>query len=135
VQSGFLAREDFIEAHPAIIQRIVNVVVKAEHHLSQPDHLDDFITFASQRSGIPATLGRTEYGGEDLKFRFSPLIDDFVIDGFRLGVEQAKELGLVRKTFDVGPWFEPKFVDKALADLKLQGYWPRFDKQGRPQGQ
>ncbi len=133
VQSGFLAREEFINDHPEIVQRLVNVVVKAEQQLSQPEHLEEFITFASQRSGIPATLGQVEYGGEDLKFRFSPLIDDFVVESFRVGVEQAKELNLVRKTFDVGAWFEPKFVDKAVADLKLEAYWPRFDKQGRPE--
>lgn len=135
VQSGFLAREEFIAAHPDLVQRLVTVVVKAQRDLSQSDHLEDFIIFASQRSGIPASLGRTEYGGEDLKFRFSPLIDEFVIDGLRVGVAQAKELSLVRKTFDVGPWFEPRFVDKAVEDLGLKSYWPRYDKSGQPLGQ
>jgi sulfonate transport system substrate-binding protein len=133
VQSGFLAREEFINEHPEIVQRLVNVIVKAEHHLAQPANLEDYISFASQRSGIPATLGRTEYGGEDLKFRFSPLIDEFVIESFRSGAEQAKELALVRKPFDVAAWFDDRFVNKAVADLKLDGFWPRFDKQGRPQ--
>jgi sulfonate transport system substrate-binding protein len=133
VQSGLLAREEFINDHPEVVQRIVNVLVKAQLHLSQPEHLDEFIGFASQRSGIPATLGQTEYGGEDLKFRFSPLIDEFVVEGFRAAVAQAKELGLVRKSFEVEPWFEPKFVDKAVADLELQGTWPRYDRQGQPQ--
>jgi sulfonate transport system substrate-binding protein len=133
VQSGFLAREEFINDHSEIVQRIVNVVVRAQQHLSQPEHLGEFIAFASQRSGIPATLGQTEYGGEDLKFRFSPLIDEFVVEGFRAAVEQAKGLGLVRKSFDVDSWFEAKFVDKAVADLKLEGYWPRYDRRGQPQ--
>lgn len=135
VQSGFLAREEFISAHPDIVQRLVNVIVKAERQLSDPEQLDDFLTYSSQRSGIPVALGRAEFGGDDLKFRFSPLIDAFVVESFRAATAQAKELGLIRKPFDVDRWFEPKFVDKAVADLGLAGYWPRYDKQGRPSNQ
>jgi sulfonate transport system substrate-binding protein len=132
-QSGFLGREEFINDHPEITQRLVNVLVKAAHQLSQPENLEAFISYTSQRSGIPATLGHAEYVSEELKFRFSPLIDDFIVENFRTSVEQAKELGLIRRTFDVGPWFDARFVDKAIADLKLDTFWPHFDKQGRPQ--
>lgn len=132
-QSGFLGREDFINDYPEITQRFVNVIVKSEHWLSQPENLKEFVAYTSERSGIPATLGHAEFGNEDLKFRFSPVTDEFIVENFQASIEQAKELGLVRKTFDVKGWFEPKFANKAIADLKLETFWPRFDKQGRPQ--
>lgn len=131
-QSGFLGREEFINDNPEITQRFVNVIVRTQYWLSQPENLEDFVSYASQRSGIPASLGHAEFTKDELKFRFSPVIDDFIAASFQSSIEQAKELGLVRKTFEVKDWFEPKFANKTIADLKLEAFWPRFDKQGNP---
>lgn len=129
---GFVVTDEFATAHPDLTQRLVNVVVKTQHYLSRSENLETFIQETSQRSGIPASLGRTELEGDDLKFRFSPRADDFIVDAFQSSIEQAKQLGLIRKTYDARSWIEPKFVDRAIQDLKLEGFWPLYDSKGQP---
>ncbi len=131
-QAGFLGTEDFIAAHPDLTQRFVNVIVAADHELSQPANFDDFIKVTAGRSGTPESLGKAEYEGDDLKFRFSPRIDAFVTHGYDASIEQAKSLGLIRKTFATEGWIEPKYVDKAIADAGWQSVWPAYDAEGKP---
>lgn len=130
--SGFIGTEAFIAANPEVTQRFVTVLVRAQHWLSQPQNLPEFYALASQRSGIPIALGQADYDGDDPVFRFSPRIDDFVLANFQTSIDQAKELGLIRKPFDVRAWVEPRFAEKAIADLKLDGVWPLYDKAGQP---
>jgi sulfonate transport system substrate-binding protein len=133
ILSGFVATQAFIDDHPDLTQRLVNVLVSTEHWLSDPANLDEYFRVGSEVSGVPASLGKAEIEGDDPKFRYSPRIDEFVVEAFQTGIDQAKELGLIRKTFEARTWVEPRFVDAALKSQKLEDFWPLFDKQGNPQ--
>ena len=63
--------------------------------------------------------------------RLSPIIDDFFIARYRAQAERAKTYKLLRDDVDVDSWFEPKYLNQALAELKLQDYWPRYDAAGK----
>jgi sulfonate transport system substrate-binding protein len=67
-----------------------------------------------------------------LKLRQSPLLDDFFIARYREGVVAALDFKLIRSSFDVGPWFDPRYVRTAVHELKLDGYWQEFDDKGKP---
>ncbi|MBN9530299.1 MAG: ABC transporter substrate-binding protein [Alphaproteobacteria bacterium] len=131
-QAGFLGTQAFISAQPEITQRFVDVIVRHQHWISQAENLGEFFTVTAARSGVPLSLGQAEYEGDDLKFRFSPRIDEFVIEGLTASVAQAKELGLIRRSIDVKAWVEPRFADRAVETLGLAGFWPLYDRQGAP---
>lgn len=132
IQSGFVGTEAFIAAHPDLTQRLVNVLVRTQAWASEPGNLSEFLAVTTERSGIPLALARAEYEGDDPKFRFSPLADDFLLTNYQGSVDQAKEAGLIRKTYDVRGWIDSSFVDKAVAGLKLDGYWQHYDRNGQP---
>lgn len=132
--SGFVGRGAFISANPDVAQRLVNVLVHTQYRLSQPAHQEEFFTVTSERSGIPLALAHAEFDGDGMAFRGSPRIDDFVLANLRRSVDQAKELGLIRNAYDVRNWVEPRFVEQAIVDLKIEEAWPPYDQLGRPAG-
>ncbi|TWA57337.1 sulfonate transport system substrate-binding protein [Azospirillum baldaniorum] len=132
IQSGFVGTDAFITAHPELTQRLINVLVRTQAWVSEPGNLSEFLGVTTERSGVPLALARAEYEGDDPKFRFSPLSDEFLVTNYQSSVDRAKEQGLIRKTYDVREWIDSSFVDKAVADLKLDGFWPRYDKEGKP---
>ena len=131
-QAGVAGRGEFIAQHPDLTERVVKVFVEAQAWLSDPAHLDEFYTTTSAVSGVPVSIGHAEYDGDDLKFRFSPRMDEFVTTGFQQDVNDAKALNLIRKPFEVKDWVDGHFVDQAIKDLNLDKTWPLYDKDGKP---
>ena len=74
------------------------------------------------------------YGGYTLKERMSPLIDDYFLAGLQRDIDDLKRFKLLSPGADTGfdGWVEPKYLNHALAELKLQGYWPELDAEGKP---
>lgn len=46
---------------------------------------------------------------------------------------QAREFGLLRRDVDLNGWFDRSFLDIALKEQGLVGYWQEYDASGRPQ--
>ncbi len=130
-QSGLIGASDFIQRYPQLTQRVVDVLVAEAHWAAQPANRASVEESLSQQGGIPLALIHGEYEGDDLAFRFSPRIDTFLRNSLADSVAQAKELGLIRQTFDTAAWVEPKFVEAALAKQNLQGFWPDYGKDGK----
>jgi sulfonate transport system substrate-binding protein len=130
-QAGLVATQAFIDEHPQVTQHLVDVLVKNAAWLSDPQHLPEYSTLMAGQSNIPAELFTKELQGDDLKFRQSPLADPFLRGSLQDSVEQAKALGLVRRTFDAAGWLEPTFVGNAIEQQKLQGFWPEYDLNGK----
>ena len=127
-----LVTEAFEQAHPDLTYRVVKALVKAAAWAS--DEANREAVFEEwTKSGNPADIFRADFDGQTLKYRLSPLIDEFVIAAYRDQAERARGYHLLRGDVAIDGWLEPKYVEKAIAELGLAGYWPRYDAKGQPQ--
>ena len=131
-QSTLIAADSFVANHPDITQRIVTAVVKAAYWSSQDENREALFDIWS-RSGRPASVYRADFDGQSLKYRNSPLIDDYLINAYRVQAQQAKEYGLIRRDVSVDGWFDPQFVNAALKQLNLEHFWPHYGADGKPE--
>jgi sulfonate transport system substrate-binding protein len=130
-QTHLLVTEAFEQAHPAIVQRLVTLLVREAAWESEDRNRGELFQLWT-KMGLPATTWEGEFSGTSLKLRQSPLLDDFFIARYREGVVAALDFKLIRSSFDVGPWFDPRYVRTAVHELKLDGYWQEFDDKGKP---
>jgi len=121
--------EKFEQAHGQAVARVVKALVKAAAWASDEKNREAvFETWA--KSGIPAETFRADFDGQALKLRNTPLIDDFLISAYRDQADRAKQYRLLRGEVSIDDWFEPKYVEQAVKDLGLEGYWERYDAHG-----
>lgn len=131
ISSGLLATEDFVQNQPQLTQRVVRQLVRAAHWASQESNREALIKLYSDNSGSPQAVFRNDLEGENLNARYSPLVDEDFIANYQGVLDDGLKLGLVRKGFEVRNWFEPRFVQQALKELKLEQQWKARDAQGK----
>ncbi|MDR3529236.1 MAG: ABC transporter substrate-binding protein [Rhodopila sp.] len=132
-QATLIAADSFVAKHPDLTQRVVTAVVKASYWSSQEENREAMFDIWA-RSGRPASVYRADFAGQALRYRNSPLIDDYLIEQYRVQGLQAKEYGLLRREVSVDGWFDPTFLNVALKQLGLEHYWTRYGADGKPQG-
>lgn len=131
--SMVLVTEAFESAHPETVQKIITEFVRAARWSSEPANFDQVVAIWA-RSGTPEAVFRYDFADTDVRYRNSPIVDPFLVGQYRFQARQAKEFALVRRDVDVRGWFEPKYVDSAIKSLGLEGYWTRYDSNGKPLG-
>lgn len=134
IDAGVLATEDFIAKYPEVTARLVKQLVRAAHFASQESNREAFIKLSVEHSGNPELGIRSEFEGENLKERFSPLIDEDLVADYQRVVDEGLKLGLIKQGFAVKEWFVPQFVQQAVKDLKLEKFWTELDAQGQAVG-
>jgi sulfonate transport system substrate-binding protein len=132
-QATLIAADSFVTNHPDLTRRVVTAIVKAAYWSSQEENRDALFEIWS-RTGRPASVYRADFAGQTLKYRNTPLLDDYIIAQYRTQAQGAKEYGLVRRAVSVDGWFDPRFLDTALKQLGLEHYWTSYDANGKPQG-
>jgi sulfonate transport system substrate-binding protein len=132
-QSHLLVLDDFDRAHPDVVQRVVNVFVKGAQWSSEETNRDALFKLW-EKSGVSYSSWQAEYANQSLKIRNSPLLDPFFIGRYKAVAQDALKLKLIRQPVDVDSWFEPKYLDNALREQKLDHYWTRYDPAGKPLG-
>src|SRR3569833_249394 len=95
--STLIGQEAFIAAHPDVTQKLVAAFVRAARWSSDE--------------------------AQELKYRNTPIIDASIIESYRVQARQAKEFGLLRRNVEIDGWFDRSFLDKALKEQGLAGYW------------
>jgi sulfonate transport system substrate-binding protein len=130
--SLFLGSESFIQKYPELTKRILKVVVKTTKWLAETPSTQVFQLWT--KSGTTFSSFREDLHGEDLKYRFSPLLDPYLASRYKLQIEQAKRLGLLREAFSYDDWLEPKFLAEALKELNLTDFWQPRGQDGKPAG-
>jgi len=115
-----LATGEFERQHADWVQRVVSVFVKESDWGSEDKHRDELYNLWS-RAGYPKVV--FEKDGHDLSRRLSPLLDAQFIGEVKTGADAALKFGLIRKAIDVPGWFESKYIEHALKDLKLEQRW------------
>jgi sulfonate transport system substrate-binding protein len=131
-QSTLIAADSFVANHPDLTQRVVTAIVKAAFWSSQEENRETLFDIWA-RSGRPASVYRDDFANQSLKYRNSPLIDDYLINAYRVQAQQAKEYGLIRREVSVDGWFDPQFLNVALKQLNLERFWPHYGADGKPQ--
>jgi sulfonate transport system substrate-binding protein len=128
--SAVYVTDAFEKAHPDIVQRVVNVFVKAARYAAdEANRKAVFDVWAN--SGFPAQVFAEDFSDERLANRLTPLIDPYVVSRYKELAARVREYGLTRKDIDVESWFEPKYLDAALKAQRLETFWPRFDADGK----
>jgi sulfonate transport system substrate-binding protein len=128
---GILARQELIDQHPEVVQKVVTLLVKTAAWASDERNRTALFQYYA-RSGVPFSNYKEGAQGEDVKGMVSPLLDEYVIARYQAAQDDARKYGLVRNTFDVEAWSERRFLDRAIRDLKLEGFWPEWDQNGKP---
>ena len=129
--STLIGQEAFVKAHPDITQKIVSAIVRAARWSSDEGNREAFFEISS-RSGFPASGYRYDFSGQELKYRNSPIIDASIVESYRYQARQAREYALLRRDVEVDGWFDRSFLDVALKEQGLVGYWPEFGADGKP---
>jgi sulfonate transport system substrate-binding protein len=129
--STLIGQEAFITAHPDVTQKIVSAIVRAARWSSDEANREAFFEI-SARSGFPASGYQFDFKDQELKYRNSPLIDASIIESYRFQARQAKEFGLLRRNVEIDGWFDRSFLDKALKEQGLAGYWQEYGADGKP---
>lgn len=132
IQSAILASDDFAAKNPEILTRVIKQLVRAAAWASDEANRDKLLALLADGSGVPVEVYRQEFDGESLKLRASPLLDEAYVANFKGVVEDAVEQKLIRQPVNVDAWIDPRFVQEALKQLKLERNWPELDRNGKP---
>ncbi|GBD46844.1 ABC transporter substrate-binding protein [Methylopila sp. Yamaguchi] len=124
-----LATEAFERSRPEIVQKVVTTLVRTAHWSSLPENRAALIDLWA-KSGVEKGILAQDLEGDDLAVRSSPVIDDFIRAQYAAQARAARENGLVRRDVDTDGWFETRYLDAALKELKLESFWPRFRADG-----
>lgn len=123
--------ESFEQKYPAIVQRIVTRLVKVAHWSTQEANREKMLQ-AWSTSGTPYIDYKQDWATEkDLRNRINPLLDEYYVASLTHSVEETKKYKLIRKDVSLDGWLEPKYLNQALKELKLEDYWPQFDAEGK----
>ncbi|MDB4989080.1 MAG: transporter substrate-binding protein [Myxococcaceae bacterium] len=130
-QASFVGAEDFIKKYPSVTKRVVKVLVQAAKWISDQEKTPNAVYQLWTKSGVRYSDWREDFKEQNLKQLSSPLLDTYFVTQYESQVLQAKKYGLIRNTFDVKSWIEPRFLNEVLKELNLQSYWAPADKDGR----
>ena len=58
--------------------------------------------------------------------------DRYTRNLYRTKAAQAREFGLIRRDIEVNDWFEPKYLNAAIRELKLESFWTPHNAGDKP---
>jgi len=119
--NAFSVTEDFANKYPAATGSVVKAFVKAAQWTSLPQNREAALDIWS-KSGTPRKVLAEDFTGP-LKLAQIPLIDDLFVAGLKVGVDFSLRNKLIRQPFDVDAWIDRRYIDAALRDTNLVGYW------------
>lgn len=126
---AFLVTDKFRKAYPDATQKVVNGFVRAAAWLGDEKNRDEAFQIWS-RAGTPVATIAKSNEGSPLKGKYNPRLDDFFQARYASGIAFNKEQKLTRRDVDLAAWVDASYIDKAVADLKLDGFWADRDAAG-----
>jgi sulfonate transport system substrate-binding protein len=129
----FLGSEKFIREYPEHTKRVLKTFVRAAQWLAEREGDPQTAFQLWTRSGSTFASYKEDWSGDSLRYRLSPLIDQYVLSWYGAQINEAKRFGLIRKTFDFNQFVDSSFLDAALKELALEHFWlPRDPSTGKP---
>jgi len=124
--------EEFEKKYPHIVQRIVTRLVKVAYWSTQEANREkEFQAWATSGSQAYIDYKKDWDSVPDLRVRINPLLDEYYVASLKNSIEETKKYKLIRKDVSIDGWLEPKYLNQALKELKLEDYWPQFDAEGK----
>lgn len=114
----------FIEAYPELTQLVVTAFVRASYWASQEANREEVIRIGTH-NGTPERVVRLNYADDEVswKARWSPLVDQTVREHYRDVAAAARAQRLIGRPVDAATLVDARFVEQAIRELGLQGYW------------
>ncbi len=124
--------EAFEQKHPDLVQRIVNRVVKRAHWSTLDANRETQYQWWT-RSGVNAYIDNKQVWDrvKDLRTRQNPLLDEYYLASIQRSIDEIKSFRLSRREVSLEGWVEPKYLNHALREQKLETYWPTQDASGK----
>jgi sulfonate transport system substrate-binding protein len=122
--------EAFEQRYPQIVQRVVNRLVKvAQWSTLEANREREYQLWAT--SGTPYVDYKKGWERtKDLRNRMNPQLDEYYVASIKKSIDEAKKYKLIRRDVSVDGWLEPKYLQNALREQKLEDYWPQQDANG-----
>jgi len=128
-QTALLVPDEYAQKYPQIVQRVVTTVVKAARTYSDEQQRGELFALWG-KAEMPEKYWREDFVGQPLRVRLSPLLDPFLVARYKDAANEAFNLKLTRSKPEIDSWFDRRFLNTALKELKLEGYWPEYDASG-----
>jgi sulfonate transport system substrate-binding protein len=125
--SELFGTEAFVRKYPAFTQRVVNQWVRASAYAGQNEA--EFFKIGAKSSGDYDITVKNQYGRPVRETQVA-IIDDFRIAHYKKSVEFLKQRGYLRRDVDVDSWVDRSFVDRAIREQGLEGFWTPRDAEG-----
>jgi sulfonate transport system substrate-binding protein len=124
--------EPFEKQYPDLVQRIVNRLVKTAHWSSQEANRETQYQLWT-RSGRNQYIDNKQTWSrvKDLRTRINPLMDEYYLTSIQRSVDEIKKYKLTRRDVSLEGWIEPKYLNNALREQKLETFWPTQDATGK----
>jgi len=132
-QTVLLTTDEFAAKHPKAVERVVKVVVKYAHKYSDENRRAELFE-AWGKAEYPEKIWREDFIGQPLRVRLSPLLDPFLVARYKDAANEAYDLKLTRAKPEIDSWFDRSYLNAALKELKLEGYWPAYAANGQQVG-
>ena len=130
-QTLFSVTEDFNNAHPEVVARVVKAIVRAAKWAEDEANREEvFKTLAL--NGRSLDVFRAEFANQTMNYRLSPIIDPFLMQKLAVSAKIAKEIGLIRNEVSIPDWFELKYLNAALKELGYENVWKAYGPDGEP---
>lgn len=125
INAALIAADDFAGKHPELLVRVLKVFVRQAHEIASDDAARREALFQRyhEASGLPVALYKGEFEGTSVKERNSPLLDAGFVAHYGNVIEGALAAKIIRRGFDAKGWADPSFVNRAVKELGLDGYW------------
>jgi sulfonate transport system substrate-binding protein len=129
--SSLVASQSFIDQYPEVTQRVVSVLVSASKWLSDQEANPTPVYQLWTKSGTQFSNYKEDFLGSSIKLKSSPLIDDYFSSQYKKAIADSKRFGLIKNEFSFDAWVESRFLNHALKEQKLEGYWSQYDADGK----
>jgi len=128
----FWVSVEFEKRYPRIVQRLVTALIKTAAWNSDERNRHTVFELWSKPDNTIESV-EASWAGLPLKEGLSPLMDDYFMARVRRRANEARRFGLISTAVRIDDWAEPKYLQEALKELHLEGYWSERDASGKPQ--
>ncbi|MFJ9990725.1 ABC transporter substrate-binding protein [Pseudomonas putida] len=113
-QSVLVGTGEFIRQHPDLVQRLVSTQQQAVNWLRDERNREAYLDLVSSTANWPRSVLSDDLAQENLAHYFDPRLDGEFVGLLQQGVDLAAKERLIRRSFQVSDWIDPRFIDTAL---------------------
>jgi len=130
--SVVVASSRFVHEHPDLVQRWVNIYVRASLATLSEDKREEWIRLSAKPGYSPDNI-RKDLGENRLDQQNAPVFDERYLTKLRTSVKAARDGGLIRRDIDAAQWIDRSFLDKSLRSEGSKAPWSKgFSKASTP---